>query len=130
MRAKLESCAMETERLLLRRWHRRALQPFARINNDPRVMEFFPSRLSPTGSDAFAARIEAHFQAHGFGLWALELRQEREFIGFAGLAVPALEAHFTPCVEIGWRLDPDYWGCGLATEAARAAVDYAFHSLN
>jgi RimJ/RimL family protein N-acetyltransferase len=74
-------------------------------------------------------RIEAHFRTHGFGLYAMQLHQGQEFIGFAGLSVPAFQARFTPCVEIGWRLAAEHWGRGLATEAARAVLGQAFDSL-
>ncbi len=99
------------------------------MNSDARVMEFMPARLSAAESDLMVDRIENHFREHGFGLYALELRQERAFIGFAGLSVPAFQAHFTPCVEIGWRLSAEYWGRGLATEGACAVVRHAFESL-
>ena len=71
-------------------------------------------------------RIEARFEEHGFGLWAVELADGKPFIGFVGLAVPAFEAHFTPAVEVGWRLAAEHWSRGYATEAARAALDYGF----
>lgn len=121
--------AIETERLLLRNWETRDREPFARLNADARVMEFMPAHLSRAESDLMADRIENHFIKHGFGLYALELRQEREFIGFAGLSMPAFQAHFTPCVEIGWRLSAEHWGRGLATEAAEAVARHAFESL-
>ena len=73
--------------------------------------------------------IEAHFREHGFGLCAVELRQNHSFVGFIGLAVPKFQASFNPCVEIGWRLSPEYWGQGLATEGAREVVRYAFGDL-
>ncbi len=73
--------------------------------------------------------IEAHFRLHGFGLCAAEFRFDRRFIGFIGLSIPSFQAHFTPCVEIGWRLSADYWGQGLATEGAREVVRYAFENL-
>jgi ribosomal-protein-alanine N-acetyltransferase len=92
-------------------------------------MEFMPARLVPAESDLMVDRIESHFREHGFGLYALELRQDRAFIGFAGLSLPAFRAHFTPCVEIGWRLSAEYWGRGFATEAGAAVVRYAFESL-
>jgi RimJ/RimL family protein N-acetyltransferase len=99
------------------------------MNADPGVMKFFPALLSRQESDAMVDRIEAHFGAHGFGLWAAELRQATSFIGFIGLNVPSFEAHFTPCVEIGWGLAADHWGQGLATEGAKAVVRYSFETL-
>jgi RimJ/RimL family protein N-acetyltransferase len=120
---------LETERLRLRRWRAEDREPFARMNGDPEVMEFFPATLTRAESDALADRIEAHFAEHGFGGWAAELRGEGTFIGFIGLAVPQFAAHFTPCVEIGWRLARAHWGKGLATEGARAAMQYAFAEL-
>ena len=92
-------------------------------------MEFMPKLLTREESDAFADRIEAHFDAHGFGLWAAELRATAEFVGYIGLAIPRFEAPFTPCVEIGWRLAAAYWGRGLATEGASAVVRLAFEDL-
>jgi RimJ/RimL family protein N-acetyltransferase len=92
-------------------------------------MEFMPALLSSEESDQLADRIEAHFEKHGFGLWAAELRQSAEFIGYIGLAVPRFEAAFTPCVEIGWRLASPHWGRGLATEGARASLRHGFEAL-
>jgi len=120
---------LETERLLLRRWKDSDRQPFSRLNADPRVMEFMPSRLSREESDRLVDQIESHFRKRGFGLYAVELRQDHSFIGFIGLAVPSFPAHFTPCVEIGWRLSADYWGQGLATEGARKVMRHAFETL-
>ncbi len=120
---------IETERLLLRRWRDADREPFARMNRDPAVMEFFPSLLSRAESDALIDRIEAHFVEHGFGLWAAELRASGEFIGYAGLAVPRFSAVFTPCVEIGWRLDAAHWGMGLASEGARAVARHGFEVM-
>jgi RimJ/RimL family protein N-acetyltransferase len=118
-----------TERLLLRSWLPADREPFAQMNADPRVMEFFPALLSREESDRGVARVEAHFEKHGFGLCAVELRQDHAFIGFIGLQVPSFEASFTPCVEIGWRLAAAHWGTGLATEGARAMVRYAFETV-
>ncbi len=120
---------LETERLILRPWRAADREPFARLNADPRVMQFFPRCLSLQESNHLADRIEAHFQRHGFGLFAVELRGTGSFIGFVGLSVPDFEAHFTPCVEIGYRLAAGYWNQGLATEGARAVLKYAFENL-
>ena len=121
---------LATPRLLLRPWRDEDLAPFAALNDDPRVMEHFPNRLTRQESDFMVSRVRAHFDRHGFGLWAVEVEGGAPFIGFVGLAVPAFQAHFTPCVEIGWRLAAEHWGRGYATEAARAALDFAFGPLN
>jgi RimJ/RimL family protein N-acetyltransferase len=120
---------LRTERLLLRAWRPSDRGPFARMSADPAVMEFYPAPLSPQEADAMVDRIETHFALHDFGPWACELRATGAFIGYTGLVVPRFVAAFTPCVEIGWRLDAPYWGMGLATEAARAVVRYAFTDL-
>ena len=92
-------------------------------------MEFMPARLDRAESDALAARIRGHIRDRGFGWWALEVPGVAPFIGFVGLSVPQFDAHFTPCVEIGWRLAADHWGKGYATEAARLALAYGFATL-
>ena len=120
---------LDTERLRLRNWQPGDREPFAQLNADPRVMEFFPKRLTREESDAMVDRIEEHFRGKGFGLYAAELRGDSRFIGYVGLHAPAFEAHFTPCVEIGWRLASDVWGQGLASEGARAVVRHAFEDL-
>lgn len=120
---------LRTERLLLRRWREEDRGPFAALNADPAVMELFPAPLSRAESDALLERIELGFERHGFGLWALEMRENRAFIGFTGLAVPPFEAHFTPAVEVGWRLARSAWGNGYATEAGRAALACGFDRL-
>jgi RimJ/RimL family protein N-acetyltransferase len=118
-----------TKRLRLRLWRDEDLPTFAALNSDPRVMQFMPKLLDRAESDATAERIKENFTRHGFGLWAIEVLGVADFIGFTGLSVPRFEAHFTPCVEIGWRLAYDYWGHGYATEAAYAARDYGFSQL-
>ena len=125
--------ALETDRLRLRRWRMEDREPFARLNADPRVMEFQPSVLSREQSDSFADHIEAHFLEHGFTLYAVDLRAEagagERFVGFIGLHVPKFDAPFMPCVEIGWRLVADVWGRGLATEGGRAVLRHSFEQL-
>ena len=120
---------LRTSRLVLRPWCTEDLPAFAAMSADARVMEFFPKTLDRTESEAAAARYASHFERHGFGWWALEVPGVVDFIGFTGLIVPSFEAHFTPCVEIGWRLTRDYWGQGYATEAARASLKFGFETL-
>jgi RimJ/RimL family protein N-acetyltransferase len=114
--------ALCTPRLKLRRWRGADLDPFADLNADPEVMEHFPALLSRRESDESVGRIEAGLEANGFGIWALEVRDGGEFIGFAGLNAPDFEAPFMPAVEVGWRLARHAWGHGYATEAGRAAL--------
>jgi ribosomal-protein-alanine N-acetyltransferase len=120
---------LTTERLLLRRWREADRLPFQRLNADPRVMEFMPGLLAPEDSDGLIDRIETHFERYGFGPFAAELLEDGAFLGYIGLFVPAFQAHFTPAVEIAWRLDAGYWGRGLATEGARAVARHAFAEL-
>ena len=120
---------LTTERLMLRQWRQADREPFAALNADPRVMEFFPACLDRAQSDAAADRIESHFARHGFGLWAVELPGTAPFIGFIGLSIPRFEAHFTPCVEIGYRLARAYWGKGYAPEGAKRVLAHGFDQL-
>jgi ribosomal-protein-alanine N-acetyltransferase len=120
---------LRTERLVLRDWRDSDLDPFAAINADGRVMEFMPALLTRAESDALAARLRSDLRAHGFGLWAVEVRGGPPFIGFVGLSVPLFAASFAPCTEIGWRLAHAQWGQGYATEAARAVLSYGFERL-
>jgi RimJ/RimL family protein N-acetyltransferase len=117
---------LRTERLLLRPFRDDDLPAFAAMNADPKVMEFFPSLLSREESDALVARLREAFDRRGHGLWAIEIPGRASFAGFAGLAHPTFQAHFTPCVEIGWRLAAGHWGRGYATEAAAAVLGAAF----
>jgi ribosomal-protein-alanine N-acetyltransferase len=117
---------LRTERLVLRRWRAEDDEPFAALNSDPEVMRFFLSPLTRSESDALAERADAALARDGFGLWAVEVVATGAFIGFTGLSVPGFEAHFTPAVEVGWRLARPAWGHGYATEAATAALDHGF----
>lgn len=131
MTAQIDSLptTIESERLWLRRWRESDRDAFAAMNADPVVMECFPKTLSVDESHALVERIARHFDEHGFGLWAVEVKDVEPFIGFIGLARPRFEAHFTPCVEIGWRLAASHWGRGYATEGALAALAFGFRHL-
>jgi RimJ/RimL family protein N-acetyltransferase len=124
-----ELARIETPRLLLREWTDADLEPYAAMNADPAVMEHFPALLSRAESDAQAGRIRAQAEERGFGLYAVELPGRAPFIGFVGLMAPTFEAHFTPCVEIGWRLARAHWGLGYASEGARAALRFGFERV-
>ena len=116
--------SLRTSRLLLRPWHDEDTAPFVEMSSDPVVMEY----LLPAG-EAWAAWARAHWEEHGYGQWIVEIPGEASFIGVVGLAVVSYEAHFTPAVEVAWRLARPYWGRGYAAEAAKAALDYGFEQL-
>ncbi len=121
---------LETERLLLRQWQQSDYPAFAKMNADPAVMEFYPNTLSREESDAMANKIENLIAKHGWGFWAVELKNNNKFIGFVGLHEPTYSLPVKPCVEIGWRLYNKYWGRGYATEAAKAVLDFSFNKLD
>jgi len=121
---------LRTERLLLRQWRDDDVEPFAALNADPETMRYFPAPIEREESDAFAERIHRQIELEGWGLWAVEVVDAAPFIGFVGLARPSFDAHFTPAVEVGWRLARNHWGRGYATEAARAALAYGFDELD
>jgi RimJ/RimL family protein N-acetyltransferase len=120
---------LHTNRLVLRQWTDNDLASFAQLNADPQVMEYFPATLSRAESDDFANTIRSLIEARGWGLWAVEAPGQAAFIGFVGLHRPADDLPCSPCVEIGWRLLKAYWGKGYASEAASAALGYAFEQI-
>lgn len=119
---------LETRRLVLRQWRDEDAEPFAAMNADPEVMRHFPVALSRAKSDALLRRAQAKWRDPGLCYFAVEARGAG-FIGFVGLNPPGFEAHFTPCVESGWRLARAAWGQGYATEAARACLVWGFGTL-
>jgi len=126
----VELIELNTERLRLRQWRAADREPFAQLNADPRVMEFFPSPLERSASDAMAEHIQSLISERGWGFWAVEVKEGNEFIGFVGLHTPAPEFPFSPCVEVGWRIAFGHWGKGYATEAAKDALRVGFELLH
>lgn len=120
---------LRTERLLLRGWRPEDREPWAAMNADPEVRRFFASTLTREESDAAIDRLVQHHEEHGFTFWAVEVPGVAPFIGFIGLIHTPFEDHFTPAVEIGWRLAREHWGHGYATEGAREALRYGFECL-
>jgi ribosomal-protein-alanine N-acetyltransferase len=116
---------LTSDRLLLRRWRDEDREPFAAMNADPEVMRHFESPLTRRQSDALIDQVEAGFEADGFGFWAVQTHAGA-FIGCVGIARSTADAHFTPAVEMAWRLGRRFWGQGYATEAAARSLDFAF----
>jgi len=124
---------IKTKRLILRPWQETDLRPFAALNADPKVREFFPSILSREESDSLAHRMRAKIEERGWGKWAVGVPGIADFIGFIGLNSEDesfFPDHLSTAVEIGWRLAHDHWGKGYATEGATAVLAYGFENLN
>jgi RimJ/RimL family protein N-acetyltransferase len=117
-----------TERLVLRGWEDSDRDALARLNADAQVMEYFPATLSRAESDAAMDRWLASWSDYGFGMWCAERRDSAAFVGIIGLARATFEASFTPVVEVGWRLSPEHWGQGLASEGGRASLRFGFET--
>ena len=120
---------IETERLYLRQWQASDFAPFAEMNANPEVMEYFPKLLTTSMSNTIAKKCQSLIDDNGWGFWAVSLKETDAFIGMVGLNNANADMPFSPAVEIAWRLDNDYWGLGYATEAARASLNFAFVEL-
>lgn len=123
-----EPSSISTDRLILRPWKKEDFKPFADINADSRVREFFPSTQTKPESDVHAEAISEGIEKYGWGFWAVST-SDSDFIGMIGLSQVRFSSHFTPAVEIGWRLGFEHWGKGYATEGAKAALAYGFEEL-
>ena len=124
---------LHTSRLLLREWRDSDRAPCAEMNRDPLVMRHFPGLMERRDSDAFVDRLQDLHQRLGYTLWVVEVvdseRGTTPFAGFTGLMPPTFDPpfdHREPIVEVGWRLLPQWWGLGIATEAARASIAHGF----
>ena len=120
---------IETERLLLRAWRPADADPFAALNGDPEVTRYLRGPMRRDESDELLARVRGHWQEHGFGLYAVEVKSSGAFAGFVGLAIPSFLPEVLPAVEVGWRLAREHWGNGYATEGARASLAHGFGEL-
>ncbi len=120
-----------TKRLLLRQWQPEDLEPFIQMAADPEVMAYIGDGTPRTSEEAAASfdQIRKGWTRGPFGLFAIELLENQQFIGFCGLSEPAFLPEVLPSVELGWRIRRDMWGNGLASEAARAVADWAFDTL-
>ncbi len=117
-----------SQRLGFRQWQISDKAPYAAMNANPKVRQYFPSTLSVRESNASYDRLKSHIKQNGFGFFAVDLLSTNEFAGFIGFVKTPFEADFTPCVEIGWRLRESLWNQGLATEGALRSLEYAFEN--
>jgi RimJ/RimL family protein N-acetyltransferase len=120
---------LRTRRLILRQWKESDLLPFARMNADQRVMEFMLGKMTKEETRQSIEGIKKHFDAHGFGRWAVEIADSGKFIGFVGISIPPYTLPFSPCVEVAWRICPEEWGRGYAPEAAKEALRDGFERV-
>ena len=123
------SYLFSSKRLGFRNWKEEDLEPFAALCANPKVMEYFPGTLDWTSSKASIDRFLSYFDQYGYTFYAVDLLHSQQFIGFIGFTYQTFESFFTPAVEIGWRLDQQYWGLGYATEGAKACLDFGFEEL-
>lgn len=119
---------LETSRLILRKWKPEDLEPFSRMNSHPSVMRFFPKLLNKSETEKLIHKINEHWEKFGFGLFALEEKFSGKFFGFTGIMYTNFNSFFTPVLEIGWRLDQNFWGKGYAKEAAMASLKFGFEN--
>jgi RimJ/RimL family protein N-acetyltransferase len=120
---------IHTPRLILRQWQESDHEPYIAMNLDLEVMRYFPALQTREATQTQIERIRTFIDENGYGLLAVERIDTGEFIGFTGLSQPRFESFFTPCVEIGWRLDKAHWGNGFAQEAAKAMLAFGFDQL-
>jgi RimJ/RimL family protein N-acetyltransferase len=121
---------VETERLVLRPWAEDDLDALAAIFADPAFWHFpFRRSLTREETEQFIARQLDHWATNGFGCWAVELKTDGSLAGYVGLSIPTWLPQVLPAVEVGWRLRPDLWGKGLATEGGRASLSYGYEAL-
>ena len=125
-----EAVTLATERLLLRPWRDTDYEPFFHMSADPKVYEYLPPFPDRAASDAFVDRFREEFSRRGWGFWALESKADGRFMGTSGMHEPGPEFGVgRPCIEIGWRLAPEFWGKGYITEAAEEILAFAFRKL-
>lgn len=124
----MDAVELTTPRLLLRQWRDEDLDRWAELNADPEVRRHFGTVLDRAQSAASMEGFRADLAERGWGWWAVQLRSDGRFLGFAGLDPVDEEMPFGG-VEAGWRLHRDAWGHGYATEAGRAVLRHGFREL-
>lgn len=117
---------IETSRLILRRWREADAAPFHAMGQDAEVMRYLGPPMTIEDAHATVARVNAGIDRDGCGFWAIERREDREFLGFCGVKPGPAGTPIADDLEIGWRLRRDAWGQSYAREAAEAALAWAW----
>ncbi|MCC7298956.1 MAG: GNAT family N-acetyltransferase [Bacteroidia bacterium] len=120
---------VETPRLILRNWRAEDVAPFAEMNADPEVRKYFPNLMSYEETENFVSKLHDLISENTYGFWAVETKENSEFIGMIGITDINFDAAFTPGIEIGWRLKQSAWNNGYATEGAKASLDFGFNVM-
>lgn len=116
-----------TARLRLRPFTDVDRAPFFALNTHPLVVESIGSSPTRAESGDMIDRYGEELAREGWGLWAVQVTGGASFIGMVGLHRVREEMPCAPAVEVGWRLHPDHWGHGYATEAAAASLQFGFN---
>jgi RimJ/RimL family protein N-acetyltransferase len=124
-----EKYLFKSERLGFRNWVENDIAKMAKISADPEVMEYFPTTASVSQTEEFVNRMMKMYDEKSYCYYAVDRLSDSKFIGFIGLCDQTYESPFTPCIDIGWRLDKEFWGMGYATEGAKQCLEYAFNEL-
>jgi len=98
-----------------------------RLHQDPRAMATLAADGRPLPAEQTRQSLQAsldHWERYGYGIWTFRARADGQFVGYCGLRHSQVAGR--PEVELLYALLPDYWGRGLATEAASAVVQWAF----
>ena len=126
----MERYLFTSDRLGFRNWQEKDKIPFSKMTSDKEVMKYFPKTATKTESDDLIKRLKNHCDDFGYTFFAVDELATKKFIGFIGLVNTSFKASFTPCVEIGWRLQRESWNKGFATEGAKRCLQFAFNDLN
>ena len=126
----MDNYLFTSERLGFRNWNDSDIEKMSAINDDPEVMEFFPALVTRNQTSDFITRMKTMFEEKKYCYFAVDELASGNFCGFIGLCDQNFEASFTPCTDIGWRLDKKFWNKGYATEGAKRCLDYGFREIN
>ncbi len=120
---------IETERLLFRQYKQTDLVDFIRLNSDPEVMRYFLNTKTAVESEEMMHKLQNNLEVNGYGVFAVEEKATQKFIGFIGFNQFVFDVDFAPAIEVLWRLLPEFWNKGYATEGAKACLQFAKEEL-